>query len=171
MNERVTSHDGADESVPREILDYETFGSAVRELATQVAESDFEPDWILSITRGGLLIGAALGYALGIKNLASINVEFYSGIGERLPEPIVLPPSVDLEELAGANILIADDVADTGETLKLVQQRCATVAKATAVAVLYQKPESCVDCEFVWRHTDRWINFPWSSLPIVRRPG
>jgi hypothetical protein len=34
-------------------------------------------------------------------------------------------------------------------------------------AVLYQKPQSVVNCEYVWRHTDRWINFPWSTEPPV----
>jgi len=29
--------------------------------------------------------------------------------------------------------------------------------------VLYQKPHSVVSCEYVWRETDRWINFPWST--------
>jgi uncharacterized protein len=27
-----------------------------------------------------------------------------------------------------------------------------------------------VQCDYVWRRTDRWINFPWSTLPpVVRR--
>ena len=32
-------------------------------------------------------------------------------------------------------------------------------------AVLYEKPRSTVKCEYVWRRTDRWINFPWSTAP------
>jgi hypothetical protein len=36
--------------------------------------------------------------------------------------------------------------------------------------VIYQKPRSEVACEYVWRHTDRWINFPWSVMPpVVKR--
>jgi hypothetical protein len=30
-------------------------------------------------------------------------------------------------------------------------------------AVLYEKPRSTVQCEYVWRRTDRWITFPWSA--------
>ena len=30
-------------------------------------------------------------------------------------------------------------------------------------AVLYEKPQSVVRCDYVWRRTDRWINFPWST--------
>jgi len=34
-------------------------------------------------------------------------------------------------------------------------------------AVVYEKPGSLVKCDYVWKRTDRWINFPWSSLPPV----
>ena len=44
-------------------MTWEMFGEASRTLAQMVAD-DYEPDMILSIARGGLLIGGALGYAL-----------------------------------------------------------------------------------------------------------
>ena len=30
-------------------------------------------------------------------------------------------------------------------------------------AVVYEKPSSVVRCEYVWRRTDRWIDFCWST--------
>jgi uncharacterized protein len=36
-------------------------------------------------------------------------------------------------------------------------------------AVIYEKPRSLVRCDYVWRRTDRWIDFPWSTLPPVRQ--
>jgi uncharacterized protein len=71
------------------------------------------------------------------------------------------PPST--VDLGGARVLIADDVADTGATLRLVRDFCADHVADASCAVLYQKPHSTVDCEYVWRRTDRWINFPWSA--------
>ena len=53
--------------IEKETLSYEEFGLAIRELAQSVADSGFKPDAILSIARGGFLIGGALGYALGVK--------------------------------------------------------------------------------------------------------
>ena len=41
-------------SSEREVLTYEMFGTATRELAQEVADSGFAPDMILSIARGGL---------------------------------------------------------------------------------------------------------------------
>ena len=62
----------------REVLTYESFGIACRELAEQVAADGYRPDLILAIARGGLGLGMGLGYALAVKNLSVINVEFYT---------------------------------------------------------------------------------------------
>ena len=147
----------------REELSWEIFGSAASELAAGVSADGFEPDLILAIARGGLFVAGALGYALGVKNVAVINVEFYTGVDERLDVPVVFPPVPSTVDLGGARMLIADDVADTGATLRLVRDFCADHVADARCAVLYQKPHSTVDCEYVWRRTDRWINFPWSA--------
>ena len=37
-------------------------------------------------------------------------------------------------------------------------------------AVLYEKSHSVVKCDYVWKHTDQWINFPWSDKdPVAKR--
>src|SRR5660397_138124 len=64
----------------REVLTWEMFGNASRELAQQVFDSGFQPDLILSIARGGLFAAGAVSYALGIKNLHVMNVEFYTDV-------------------------------------------------------------------------------------------
>jgi len=156
----------------REIMTWEIFGSASRTLAQMVADDGYEPDMILSIARGGLLIGGALGYALSVKNVYTMNVEFYTGVGERLAVPMILPPVPSLVDLTDARVLIVDDVADTGHTLKHVLQFCADRLADTRLAVLYEKPTSMVKCDYVWRYTDKWINFPWSDKePVVVRAG
>ncbi len=102
----------------REILTWELFGAASRDLAQEVADSGYRPDLILSIARGGLFVAGALGYALDVKNLHVMNVEFYTGVDERLDLPVMLPPVPNAIDLSGAKVLVADDVADTGATLK-----------------------------------------------------
>ncbi|MEO3935728.1 phosphoribosyltransferase family protein [Dermatophilaceae bacterium Soc4.6] len=154
----------------REILTWALFGEATRDLAQQVVD-DWAPDMILSIARGGLLIGGALGYALGIKNTYTMNVEFYTGVDERLEVPRILPPAPDFVDLGDARVLVADDVADTGHTLRSVQEFVAGKVGEVRTAVIYEKPHSVVRCDYVWRRTDKWINFPWSTLPPVTADG
>jgi hypoxanthine phosphoribosyltransferase len=151
----------------REVLDWETYGTAVRELAMMVAADGYRPELILSIARGGLFVAGSLGYALSVKNIYVMNVEYYTGVDERLDVPVMLPPYVDFVDMHDAKVLIADDVADTGHTLKLVHDFCLERVGEVRSAVLYEKPHSLVSCEYVWKHTDQWINFPWSSEPAV----
>ena len=157
-------------SAERERLSWAEFGVASRELARQVADDGYVPDLILSVARGGLLVGAALGYALDVKNTWTMNVEFYTGVDERLDVPMILPPVPELADLESARMLIADDVADTGGTLALVKDFCLGKVGEVRCAVLYEKSPSVVKCEYVWRRTDLWIDFPWSAeAPVTQR--
>lgn len=157
----------ADET--REHLTWETFGVAARELAQLVVNDDFAPTSLLAITRGGLAVGGAMSYALGVKNCCVINVEYYTGVDERLEVPIILPPALTLVDLRDAQVLVVDDVADTGGTLQLVAETIRPHVAELRTAVLYEKPRSQVRCDYVWRRTDRWIEFPWATLPAVTR--
>jgi hypoxanthine phosphoribosyltransferase len=147
----------------REVMTWDDLGRGSRELAEAVAADGYRPDMILGIARGGLLVAGGLGYALGVKNTFTMNVEFYTGVDERLEIPMILPPVPDLVDFGETRVLIADDVADTGATLQLVQEFCAGKVAEVRCAVLYEKPRSAVRCEYVWRRTDRWITFPWSA--------
>lgn len=151
----------------REVLTWDTFGSAARELAEQVVASGYLPDVVVAVARGGLLPGGAVAYALGTKGIGTLNVEFYTDIGQTLTDPRVLPPLMDTSELPGSRVLVVDDVADTGRTLDLVMKLLADKGVEARSAVLYTKPQSIITPDFTWKHTDRWITFPWSALPPV----
>jgi hypoxanthine phosphoribosyltransferase len=165
----VTSEPGtsATAAPARERLGWAEFGAGARELAQAIVDDGYEPDLILGIARGGLLVAGALSYALDVKNSFTMNVEYYTGVDERLPVPMLLPPVPKLVDLHDARMLIADDVADTGQTLALVKGFCSGQVGEVRTAVLYEKPRSIVRCEYVWRRTDLWIEFPWSTEPPV----
>jgi hypoxanthine phosphoribosyltransferase len=155
------------DDVRREIMSWDDLGSGSWELAETVVADGYRPDIVLAIARGGLLVAGALAYALGVKNTFTMNVEFYTGVDERLPLPMLLPPVPDLVDFADTKVLIADDVADTGATLKLVQGFCQGKVAEVRCAVLYEKSRSEVKCDYVWRRTDDWIVFPWSARDPV----
>ena len=163
-------------SSDREELTWELFGTASRELSAQVVASGWVPDLIIAVARGGLIPAGAISYAIGVKAMGSMNVEFYTGIGETLAEPVVLPPLMDASELPGKKVLVVDDVADSGKTLKMVMELLrheglqlggASVPVEARSACIYLKPRSVHRPDYVWRETDKWINFPWSVAPVI----
>ena len=151
----------------REVLSWEAFGLASRNLAEQVVASGFLPEVVIAVARGGLLPGGAVAYALGTKGIGTLNVEFYTDIGQTLKDPRVLPPLMDTSDLPGARVLVVDDVADSGRTLDLVMKMLAEKGVIARSAVLYTKPASIIVPDYSWKMTDRWITFPWSAQPPV----
>ena len=65
----------------REVLTWADFDRAARDLAERVA---------------------ALGNALGVKNTYTMNVEFCTGVDQRLEVPRILPPAPDFVDLHDA---------------------------------------------------------------------
>lgn len=153
-----------------EDLSWQAFGEASRDLAETIAADGFRPDLILAIARGGMFVAGALGYALAVKNLHLMNVEFYTGEGTTLEMPVMLPPVPDAVDFSAKNVLIADDVADTGKTIELVHGFVKGYVAEVRTAVIYEKSQSLIKCDYVWRRTERWIDFPWSSKDPVLYP-
>lgn len=160
----------------RENLTWQGFGDACRQIAEQIADSGWMPDLIVAIARGGMLPAGAISYALGVKANGAINVEFYTGVGKTMLEPEILEPYMDISSLEGKRVLIVDDVADSGKTLKLIMDLIAkeglsmgsdTTKVDARSATIYLKPTSIIKPDYVFKQTDKWINFPWSVLPPV----
>ena len=156
---------------PREVLAWGDVGTATRELAQRIADDGFEPEVVVAIARGGLLVGGALAYALGVKACGSVNVELYTGVDETLPEPLVLPPHLDGASLAGKRVLLADDVSQSGLTLRLAVEILTKTGATVRTACFYTKPQTVFAPDWTWRRTDRWIVFPWSAEQPVAGAG
>lgn len=156
-------HADSSDLVTKEVLTWELFGTASRELAQRIADSRFDPEIIIAVARGGLLPAGSLSYALGVKLSDAMNVEFYTDIHETLPDPVLLAPLLDADSIVGKRVLVVDDVVDSGRTLALVLELLRTMGAEARSAVLYAKPSSVVDPDYVWRRTAEWIVFPWSA--------
>lgn len=150
-----------------ENLSWIEFGAASRDLALAVLKSGFDPEIVVAVARGGLLLAGAIAYALGAKSCGAVNAEFYTGVGTRLPEPIMLPPLLDEASIEGKRVLLVDDVSDSGRTLAMVVQLLEIAGAEVRTVCLYSKPGTVYEPSYTWRTTDRWIDFPWSVLPVV----
>lgn len=164
-------HADSSELERKEILTWEGFGAAQRELAQQIVDSGYEPEIIIAVARGGLLPAGALSYSMGVKLSDAINVEFYTDVHETLPDPVLLEPLLDVDSIDGRRLLVVDDVADSGRTLHLVLELLDRHGAEVRSAVLYAKSASVISPDYVWKRTDEWIVFPWSAEPPVTPTG
>ena len=80
-------------------------------------------------------------------------------------KPVLLAPMLDTDSIEGKRVLVVDDVVDSGRTLALVLDLLTNVGAQPRSAVVYAKPTTVVEPDYVWARTDKWIVFPWSSRP------
>jgi len=137
-------------------------------LAEKIRKNGFEPDIIVGVSRGGWPPARVLSDLMNNPNLANVRAEFYLGVAETKGEPTLTQPvSMDV---AGKKVLIVDEVADTGKSLKLVKEHVIEQgAKEVKIATVYYKPWSIVTPDYYEKETSRWIVFPWEIKETVRK--
>lgn len=137
-------------------------------LAEKIRKNGFKPDIIVGVSRGGWPPARVLSDLLGNPNLANVKAEFYLGVAETKGEPVITQP-VSMT-VAGKKVLIVDEVADTGKSLKLVKEHIIGEGAAEVkVATVYYKPWSIVKPDYYEKETSRWIVFPWEIKETIRK--
>ncbi|MDH5753924.1 MAG: phosphoribosyltransferase family protein [Candidatus Bathyarchaeota archaeon] len=137
-------------------------------LAEKIRKNGFKPDVIVGVSRGGWPPARVLSDLLDNPNLANVKAEFYLGVAETKGEPTLTQPvSV---AVAGKKVLIVDEVADTGKSLKLVKEHVIKEGAAEVkVATVYYKPWSIIMPDYYEKETSRWVVFPWEIKETVRK--
>ena len=128
-------------------------------LAFMIIDSKFKPDLIAGVARGGWIPARLLSDFLDNPNVANVKVEFYIGIYKTKEKPVI---TQDIQvPVRGKKVLLVDDVADTGKSLKLVKDRLLELgASEVKVACMYYKPWSILKPDFYVRETEAWVIFP-----------
>ncbi|KYH41778.1 MAG: phosphoribosyltransferase [Candidatus Bathyarchaeota archaeon B26-1] len=136
-------------------------------LAERIRGDRFHPDVIVGVSRGGWPPARVMSDLLGNPELANVRVEFYVGVAETKGEPVITQPlSVPVK---GRRVLIMDDVADTGKSLRLVRDHVEkNGATEIKLATIYYKPWSEIKPDYYVRETEAWIVFPWERKETVR---
>jgi hypothetical protein len=137
-------------------------------LAEKIRKNNFKPDIIVGVSRGGWPPARVMSDLLDNPNLANVRAEFYLGVAETKGEPTLTQP-VSMK-IAGKKVLVVDEVADTGKSLKLVKEHIIEKgATEVKIATVYYKPWSIVKPDYYERETSNWIVFPWEIKETVRK--
>jgi hypoxanthine phosphoribosyltransferase len=136
------------------------------ELARLVKESGYKPEVIVCVNRGGMVISRLLSDFLEIRDVRSIRVEHYSIVEKEKKARVVEPLA---NKLNGEKVLLVDDVADTGESLRVAKDYLLkNGASEVRIATLHYKPWSSIKPEYFVKQTDRWIIYFWEMAETAK---
>jgi hypoxanthine phosphoribosyltransferase len=133
------------------------------DIALTIRSSGFRPDFIVGVSRGGWAPGRILSDLLENAHTVNIKIEFYVGIGKTSREPVVTQPLS--ESITNRNVLVVDDVSDSGKSLKVAMEHMLEKGAAKVkTATVYFKPHSIFKPDYFAVSTSDWIIFPWERL-------
>ncbi|MGC9115649.1 MAG: phosphoribosyltransferase [Fervidicoccaceae archaeon] len=136
-------------------------------IAEKIGFSGFNPQVIVGVLRGGWIPARILSDLLDIKEVGALEIKFYRGIEERSERPVITQPLV--RDVKDKNVLIVDDVADTGKSLQVALGAVSLYGPKQIKSVsLYVKPWSVIVPDFYYAQTDKWIIFPWEKRETVQ---
>lgn len=146
--------------------------SGLQLLSIELKKDKFVPDAIVGVGRGGLIPATLLAYKFNVKPLFNYTIQSYGDENVKTNEFITFQePGVDICNYKHKNVLVVDDLSDSGDTLlyivdKLKYQffleniRVATLAIKTNTKFIpdyYGKEYS----------PDVWLTFPWEDGNFV----
>lgn len=132
-------------------------------LALKIKKSEFKPDLVIGIARGGLVPARIVCDYLLQKDLAAIKVEHWGIAAIALGKAeIKFPLPIDI---SGKKVLIVDDVVDTGDTfivaMDYVKGKNPLEVKSS---VLHYKTCSTFVPDYWAEKQDewKWVIYPWA---------
>jgi hypoxanthine phosphoribosyltransferase len=148
------------------ITNWEYIYSLCRDVSNDVKRDAFEPDVVVALARGGWFAGRCICDFLGLDDLTSLKMEHYVGTAEKAEEPQVRYPMPE-GSVAGKDVLVIDDIADTGGSIRraeeYVRERDAAEIRTATLQLLQT---SDFDPDYVGEHLEEWawMVYPWNFI-------
>ena len=138
-------------------LSWEMFGELCRALALKVAR-DFDPELVVGIARAGVIPGAVVASILRV-DFHSIKISRKEGDEVVRQRPAIL--SAAPMQAAGKRVLLVDEIASSGETLRMALAAVRDVRPAEVrTATSFARPRGYKPDYFALE-TDATIVYPW----------
>jgi len=138
---------------------YEEFVKDI-EIFYKQSES-FEPDIILAIARGGVTFGHFLAEKFQLRDLYTLNSIHYDETKKLDSVEVFNIPNLP----ANKKVLIVDDIADSGESLKeIMRQLYKRYPNITfKTGTIFYKKNSTFMPDFKVKEANDWIEFFWTK--------
>ncbi|GAM05174.1 MULTISPECIES: phosphoribosyltransferase [Novosphingobium] len=145
---------------------YEDFLAKVRVVSRKVADSDWMPDFVIGIGRGGLVPGCYVSHQLDVPMLSIDHSAKQPDFADELLAKLAVMSG------EGKKLLFIDDINDSGGTIEFLRARLAELgadASFVRFAVIITNTSSRAKTDY-WAqtidrsHDKRWFVFPWESV-------
>lgn len=124
-------------------------------------------DCIVGVSRGGLALTRIMSDLLDVQNVMITRCEYYTDIGEKRKKPVITQKIQG--NISGRNVLIVDDVADSGESLIVIKSYLESKNPAELkISTIFVKPWCKILPDYFVSKTDAWIIFPWEYYEAIK---
>ncbi len=124
-------------------------------------------DLIVGVSRGGLVVTRLMSDFLSVENVQIVRSEYYTDVGKTMQKPRITQ-KIQIP-ISGKNVLLVDDVADTGASLIEIKKYLAAKRPSRLiVSTLFIKPWAKVMPDYFAAKTSAWIVFPWERYEALK---
>lgn len=158
--------------------DWNKVSHAVRDIAMSMYKDQWRPDYIIGVTRGGLVPAVMLSHMTGIP-MHTLCVQLATdGLDENTESNCWMSEDAFGYEKDPKNILILDDINRGGDAMEWImkdwQSNCLPTNEkwdhiwhnSVRFAALLSSPNSIVDTDY-WSEElsedENWVEFPWET--------
>jgi hypoxanthine phosphoribosyltransferase len=143
-------------------MDWDMFYNLARRVADKINASDYKPDVIVGLARGGWVLARVLCDFVGVKDLFSLKVEHW-GVTATPDGTAKLKHDLNVE-LTGKKVLVVDDITDTGESMKVAVKYIESLKPVEVKTATLQHIRSAkFKANYVGEEIDWvWVIFPWN---------
>jgi hypothetical protein len=151
------------------------------ELGNRVVRSGFRPTFLVAVWRGGAPIGITVQEVLEYHGIhadhIALRTSYYTGIDTTSKHVRVHAVDYLVSRLSAEDeLLIVDDVFDSGRSLEAIQHELARRCRRNLpgrirIATVYYKPlrnRSTLQPDYHVRETDHWLVFPHELRGLTR---
>ncbi|MGC9209079.1 MAG: phosphoribosyltransferase [Nitrososphaeria archaeon] len=150
---------------------YEELRNLAFNLYLKIRESGYVPDLNVGIGRGGLFVLRSLQdfFIAGRVRIPYIVIAVERYVGLQRTSRIKVK-YLSARTVKGKRVLLIDDVADQGISLKVARDECLKKgAREVRTATLHLKPTSAFIPDYYSMVTDAWIIYPWELYETIRQ--
>ena len=142
-------------------LSWEDVEKIADKLVKKIKSSGFKPDYIIGITKGGLIPLSLLAKRLGIKKILTVSATL-SKKDKKLK--IIYAPNIDLK---GKKVLLVDEIVETGTTLKKISKMLTdkyNVGELKTATLGMNKDRGKFHPDYyIIEEQGEWVVFPWEN--------